>query len=202
MREFLTNSFVRSDPARLPHEIRREVEQVLSAGRWQDPEVLESHTQNVLSVLGRDIGIYCLSGTPCSILMWSHYAQDHTGYCIQFEATDTPFFGRALPVLYSEKYPFVDFFNTPNDVQVDEIFLTKYIGWSYEEEYRIIDHENGGGLREYPKDLMKSVIFGLRMPEDDKLRIRKWLSRRGGGVSFYNSVQSKDSFSMTIQKVE
>ena len=134
--------------------------------------------------------------------MWSHYGKNHCGYCLKFEATDeTPVFGAALPVIYSDQYPIVDFFNTPIDEQVDKIFLTKYTGWSYEQEYRVIDHQGGPGLRDYPEDLLKGVIFGLRMPKDDEKKIRLWTSRRGSPVEFYRAVQSAHGFSIGIEKV-
>ena len=77
----------------------------------------------------RGIGLYCLSPVNNSILMWSHYAQDHQGYCLQFEATDfTPVFGAAQQVRYAEDLPSVDIF-TPTEDQVDQIFTTKFSGW-------------------------------------------------------------------------
>ena len=33
----------------------------------------------------KSIGVACLTEVPDSILMWSHYAQNHTGYCIGFD---------------------------------------------------------------------------------------------------------------------
>jgi hypothetical protein len=157
----------------------------------------------VFEKLGREIGLYYMSGVPDSILMWSHYANDHQGYCLEFEATDhTPVFGEAQAVLYRDDYPIVDFFNTPNEEQVDLIFLTKYTGWAYEQEWRIVDFQNGPGLRAYPPELLKGVIFGLRMPEDDKAQIKQWVGRRGNAVRFFQAVQHDHKFSIELQAVD
>lgn len=98
-------------------------------GRHRNPETWEGMRAALLLALADDIGIYCLSATNNSILMWSHYADEHRGYCLGFEAGDTtPFFGAAQEVRYSDTYPVVDVFTTTNSDQVDLIFLTKFSG--------------------------------------------------------------------------
>jgi len=48
-------------------------------------------------------GICCFSEDWSHILMWSHYAANHSGICLGFEATSfTPFFGRAQKIEYSK----------------------------------------------------------------------------------------------------
>jgi len=112
--------------------------------------------------------------------MWSHYAADHSGYCLEFEATDnTQFFSAAQQVKYATKFPVVDIFTTPTEEQLDRIFLTKFQGWSYEREWRIVDIKSGPGPREYPRELLRSVIFGLKMPEAEREMIRAWVKKRG-----------------------
>jgi hypothetical protein len=134
--------------------------------------------------------------------MWSHYGHDHQGYCLEFVATDhTPVFGTAQQVSYSDDYPSINFFNTPNGRQIELVFLTKYTGWSYEQEWRIVDYKAGPGLRPYPADLLKSVIFGLRMPEEHKTRIRAWVGRREHPVDFYQAHLHERKFSIDLRKV-
>ena len=40
----------------------------------------------------RELGVVCLSEINNNILMWSHYAQGHAGFCIEFERTQENFF--------------------------------------------------------------------------------------------------------------
>ncbi len=111
-------------------------------GRHSRPETWDAIRGDMTKALEDEIGLYCLSSTPDNILMWSHYARDHTGYCLEFEATDyTPFFGAAQRVAYSDSYPEIDVFNKPYKEHVALAFLTKYSGWSYENEWRIIGHD-------------------------------------------------------------
>lgn len=131
--------------------------------------------------------------------MWSHYAADHAGYCLEFEATDyTPVFGTAQCVSYASVYPEINFYNTTDEDSLTLSFLTKFADWSYEREWRIIDHDTGPGSREYPAELLKSVTFGLRMTDEHKMLIKKWLGIRGIPVRLYQSVQGKDRFEITF----
>ena len=97
-------------------------------GRHRDPERAEELRKTLLQGFASNIGLYCLSSKPNDILMWSHYGSGPSGFCLKFEATaNTPFFGNAQKVRYSENYPNVDYFNTPIDEQIDFVFLTKFL---------------------------------------------------------------------------
>lgn len=119
-------------------------------GRHRRPEMWESLRKDIVARITEEIGILCLSAAGENILMWSHYGKCHTGICLGFEwSAYTPFFGRAQPVLYDRDLPTVDVFNTPTEQQVDQIFLTKFADWSYEKEWRIIEHDAGPRSHEY-----------------------------------------------------
>lgn len=172
-------------------------------GTHRDPERAEELRKTLLQGFANNIGLYCLSSKPNDILMWSHYGSGHSGFCLKFEATaNTPFFGNAQKVRYSENYPKVDYFNTPIDEQIDFVFLTKFLGWSYEEEWRIIDNATGPGLKEYPSKLLTGVIFGIKMTAENKNKIRDWINRSGRDVSFYQAVLNEKKFAIEIQQTE
>lgn len=176
--------------------------QVLALGRHKDQTYYDQVADDLASRIKTEIGMYCMSATGSNILMWSHYAKDHTGYCLEFESTSgTPFFGAAQEVIYSESYPTVDYFNTTLEQQVEALLLTKYIDWGYEKEWRIIDHVHGTGLKTYPAALLKSVTFGLRMSEKHKDWIREWIARRGHNVPLYQAIQDRYQFGITRRLV-
>ena len=200
--ESLSRILRKNNPTMTQETATVEAVAIYLQGRHRDPRTWEALRQGVVQMLGNKIGLYCLSRIPDSILMWSHYGYEHQGYCLEFEATDhTEVFGEAQPVLYSDSYPIVDFFKTPKEKQVAPIFLTKYASWAYEQEWRIIDFQNGPGPRQYPAELLKSVVFGLRMSEPNKVLIRKWVSRRGRDVRFFEAHQDDRKFSLELREV-
>jgi hypothetical protein len=48
--------------------------------------------------------IYCLTPHPDSILMWSHYSNNHAGICLEFQTANRLFSG-AMRVSYLSHYP-------------------------------------------------------------------------------------------------
>ncbi len=201
--DFLATEVRRRDASGASNRALASARKIYQDRFQRDARSWEALRRALLETLNNGIGLYCLSEAPDSILMWSHYANDHKGFCLEFEATDqTPVFGEAQKVSYSDKYPQVDFFNTPHEKQVDLIFLTKFSGWSHEQEWRIVDHQRGPGLRAYPPELLKGVIFGLRTSSEDKAQIRNWVSERGHPVAFYQAVRHEQEFSVQVRGID
>jgi hypothetical protein len=200
--EALAKILRRKNPYLTPESAMALAVSIVLEGRHKDPKTWERHRNEVIAMLGQHIGLFCMSEKRDSILMWSHYGNDHQGYCLEFEAKDTtPVFGAAQQVIYSGDYPQIDFFSTPNNEQVDKIFLTKYSDWSYEREWRIVKHEKGPGSHPYPPEMLTGIIFGIRMPDADKARIRIWAAQRGAPVKFYQAARSEDSFRVDVSEV-
>lgn len=73
--------------------------------------------------------------------MWSHYGDSHRGFCAELRDDPDDFYiGRAQPITYSQDYPIVNPVRETNEVRMEKSFLTKAAYWSYEKEWRTIDH--------------------------------------------------------------
>lgn len=119
------------------------------------------------------IGVLCLSETPSEILMWSHYANYHKGFCIEYRVDETSVLSRtARPVRYTDIYPSLSLKNLPSDAEenfIDVCVYTKAKQWSYEREWRAI-MPSGEKLYHAPAPI-SAIIFGARMPDDHKRAI-------------------------------
>jgi hypothetical protein len=148
------------------------------------------------------VGVLSLSATDRNILLWSHYSDGHKGLCLKFLATDqASFFGRALPVNYASSYPEISI-TSPAGEQMDAFLLTKAIDWRYEEEYRIIDHDNGAGEKIFPAELLVGVILGARMVLDDKKAVMEWVISRKDRTELLEASLGSGSFSIDIRPYE
>ena len=112
--------------------------------------------------------------------MWSHYADGHTGICIEFEATNqTEFFGEAQPVIYQDEVPALNFLPASQDEKMEAMLLTKAKHWEYEREWRIIHPYSelapGHGEKRFALHLLSGVVFGCQFPEEHEQEILKWL---------------------------
>jgi hypothetical protein len=198
--DFLVRMFKKNFPHWSEQAVIAEAATAYLEGRQLQPEVWEGFRQELVATLDQSIGIYCLSAVCDELLMWSHYADEHRGYCLMFEGADaTPFFGNAQQVVYSSELPAINVFSDAQYEQATKALLTKYCGWSYEKEWRIVDHDQGSGARSYPSELLVGVIFGARMPACDRSMIRGWLRGRPTPVKFYEAVQSERHYRVEIR---
>ena len=140
-------------------------------------------------------GILSLSELPDHPLMWAHYADSHRGVCLEFEVVefvkslDDPrgFFGPAQPIVYSDHRPVVFDPNAMEEENVKRVLLTKSEDWSYEKEFRIINHEIGKGEYSFSKELLTGIIFGYRTPEAVREQVRRWAVKAKLNVKFYTA---------------
>jgi Protein of unknown function (DUF2971) len=87
---------------------------------------------------------YCVSANNTSNLMWSHYADSHRGFCIEFRSSRLP----AQQVLYQKELPQLNLCDLippfSGKIQDEDnighkvwaALRTKLDEWSYEQEYR------------------------------------------------------------------
>lgn len=146
------------------------------------------------------IGVFCLSELSDHILMWSHYANCHRGFCIEYGRQPENSLGTlAEPVLYSDEYPELGLLelmaqgdgSSPSDV----LWRTKSSHWSYEREWRIVQHPGG---KPYALDFpITAIIFGMHMPDTQRLTIYNVVSSRWPAV-FRQATRSNSHFRLEI----
>ncbi|MGF6968133.1 hypothetical protein OKW43_005161 [Paraburkholderia sp. WC7.3g] len=149
----------------------------------------------------QSIGVLCLSERPNDPVMFYHYGDKHVGMCLKFR-TDG-FLRGVEPVMYSENYPVVAFFDDSNhEEQFERIFLTKYKSWEYEHEWRYVeanlDHENPQRLRNYPPELLSGVIFGYKMPQADRDYAADLLRNRASRVELLEARLDRNHYLLDI----
>ena len=156
--------------------------------------------------------ICCLSEVRDNILMWSHYAKAHHGFCLEFSnelhiapnvyQSDireiAPFPIVPLDVKYSEEYPV---FNpvSPDD-SANQTLLTKAKQWECEREWRMV-YPGATGSYQFKPHCLTGVIFGCRMPERHKEMIREWCRNREPAITYYEARQSEDSYSLNVVEI-
>jgi hypothetical protein len=121
--------------------------------------------------------IYCLTPHPDSTLMWSHYADDHCGICLQFSVGNM-LFSRAARVVYLPEYPkLMPWEINANRGRVMDLILTKSKDWDYENEYRIVSVDKpqdsfqflDDGFFRLPKGALQAVIIGCNVKDADQV---------------------------------
>ena len=87
-----------------------------------------------------NIKVCCFAEDNDSILMWSHYANEHKGFCIEYDFDEmSQMCSHIYPIKYQQKLCKLIDFNNKNDSIIEPI-ITKYIDWKYEKEWRMINY--------------------------------------------------------------
>lgn len=139
-----------------------------------------------------------------SKLMWSHYANNHSGVCIEFDTDlDPTDFTIPLEVTYVDSLVKMrDDLNCRSDPKDIALFLsmTKSAIWKYENEIRIVLYREGYELKHskvlnssdedrytyLPFDIskIKRIIFGVNSKKEDALEVFDLLAKIGSIVPF------------------
>jgi hypothetical protein len=166
----------------------------------QRGDLERSLRQYIISELEKDVGIFCLSRPNDDLLMWAHYADSHRGICLEFSVrVDPPFFTEAQPVRYQDSYPRFNYFNSDKDERAEKSFLTKSKHWAYEQEFRVVDLTRGPGIRQYPEELLTSVILGCAITPSDAGEVRSWVSSLPHPVPIRLAVREEARFALRIE---
>ena len=147
----------------------------------------------------RQLGVLSLTEINDSILMWSHYSDSHTGFCVEFERTDSNELGNwdhCAPVQYDQNLLLFPPLDLLDKKVVSRILTTKSQSWAYEKEWRILAKK---GNQKYPlPGNITAIIFGLRMPDKNRREIAEIL---GDTITYLEAVMSETQYTVNIRSV-
>lgn len=156
---------------------------------------------------------YCLTDNPTNNLMWSHYANSHNGFCIEWDGDQL----KPEKVDYKESLPTLEILELIEStldlrsqksvgIKAWNALKVKLNEWRYEQEYRfnlakdaqhlIIEDYGKFALVKSRPEWVKSVIFGYRMPDKSRQYIRDKL---GNNVTYKEVRIAPDKCSLSIR---
>jgi hypothetical protein len=151
-----------------------------TGNRQNDYETFLEGLQKYIEKDNNKFGVFSMSQINDNILMWSHYTNQHKGFCIGFVRKKDNLLGdikKTQPVEYDCNYPEVGPLDENGNYDhsiFTKMLFTKAKNWEYEKEWRLV-YDEGDKEEPLPADI-SSVIFGLRMPEERKATIRNILT--------------------------
>ena len=169
----------------------------------------------------KNIRVLCLSEVHDNLLMWAHYAANHTGAVIQLKClpdSDTAPTSRDIRVDYQDAFPSVA---TPEEwtneilniktLNRNEVFLrfmaTKSTHWAYEKEWRCLDQKRptDNGDHEicaiHPEEI-EAIYFGCRMSENNKKSITDYVCGKLSHVKVYEAQQHPEKYQLVFRERE
>lgn len=171
-------------------------------------------------------GITCFSKDKANILMWSHYANNHSGVCLGFDINESDehlinFFDetknqklfpngkacRLLPIQYVsfDKRPSIDM--TDERESLLKILTCKSDLWKYEQEIRIMIHSYDQIIFPqtlyYRSDCLKEIICGANMKLKTFIRLNNFIKRlpNTSNISIFIAILSESAYKLLIKKL-
>jgi hypothetical protein len=139
------------------------------------------------------------------ILMFSHYADNHTGYCLKFRRTAESLLSIAEPVIYSETYPKISIINVSSYKTGDfgrQLLYTKSKRWAYEDEWRVTFARATNRVVKSPFQILDSIILACAMKPDQRKEIIDLNKQRSHPVQIFEAVRNEFEFTLEIKPVE
>jgi hypothetical protein len=155
-----------------------------------NPNILRSAVE-----LKRNVGVSCFTERADNLLLWSHYAGQHSGFCVEFLRRNSESSGLrfAARVSYADQRPAIELstvmaaFRESREGSAPEAerikqqyinaqFFTKSSDWSYEQEWRIALTRMAGTYLSFDASEVKAVFLGARSSEETQAKIKNALS--------------------------
>lgn len=153
--------------------------------------------QETIDRIRESMGVLSLAADPFSVLMWSHYASQHTGMVMTFRTTNGDLFTEAQEVVYESERPVVDLVGDRENT-MEKMLLHKAKYWEYEHEWRVV-RTGQPGLHAFDPESLVAIVFGARAREDDKRSIRQAVSIAALNVKFGQARFDDKMFRLDIE---
>lgn len=105
---------------------------------------LDYPIKKIINLRKEEVYLTCFSKTNTINPMWTHYAHNHTGICIEYNIKDLNeeyIINWCYPVKYEDNYDYTnELMNIKNNGKkiLHETLLKKSTEWAYEKEWRIL----------------------------------------------------------------
>ena len=162
-----------------------EIGLIVCLGKHLFPENIKvfEEIQSYLDDVMQKMESWFLVGSLCTDfknrLMWSHYADSHKGFCVEYDysGTDEDTLSKLpLPVFYTERRPLIPW--EIDEENIEEIYAKLILGavtkdriWEYENEWRILI--NATGCTEFKMPRVSCIYLGEAICENDRDEIIK-----------------------------
>ena len=162
-----------------------------------------------MSAIRANLSVTCFNNNPLNMLMWSHYAQCHRGFLVEFriphptlEWVYSAFLIQSVTYqnefsnyLFSAINP-INILDPKNKSQMYEFIKNQYLVkaryWQYENEFRVLAHDYDVNdfnslLKIIPAKYLSSVILGAKLENNDPNK-----SSLLDAVAFFNETFEQD----------
>jgi hypothetical protein len=158
-------------------------------------------TERLFETLDQN-GIACFAKDPANMLLWSYYAEGHSGIAVRFNMAREHLAGigrQLIPVevQYSRNFPIISYYKSTTNQLLRTLFGTKSLAWQHEEAWRLV-LVGAIGCVFLPPAMIDAVVLGMRTDRNTEATIRGWLKDRVPTVELLRVVHRPRSFVLEV----
>ncbi|MBY0534436.1 MAG: DUF2971 domain-containing protein [Chitinophagaceae bacterium] len=189
----------RERPDLSEEEVHKECWERQSSGVFEDGRYWKDYYEQFKKTIKERFGILSLAEERDNILMWSHYADSHKGYCVGFdkELLFSHCRGQIGTVLYDDRFPELILFDDSISSLIP-FTVTKSKLWGYEKEFRIVKIDGAKEVVTLPNEAVLEIILGCKMPEEDKKEIYKIAAEKFPHAKLFEAKINLNSFKLDL----
>lgn len=162
-------------------------------------DALRKKVNDTIDAILEHFYIACFCESVIKDNMWSYYANDSKGFCIEYYRDDFESPQFVFPVIYQDK-KIIDIDNFDENVMRRSIF-TKYSDWSKEEEWRIAlpinENTSNGIVIKAPRP--KAVYMGTDIELPLKNTLESYCDNEV--IELYQMVLDKEKRKLTTRQI-
>ncbi|QIK54460.1 DUF2971 domain-containing protein [Dysgonomonas sp. HDW5B] len=130
----------------------------------QQKQKIQNRWIEIQEETNRNLRICSFSLNKNSLLLWSHYADEHKGICIEYNFEDIDVIRAFMqPIIYRDKVHKMGLMEEYSTMQMIGSSLIKSKDWEYEQEWRLtIFKQQDNFPKKMPVPLPKAIYLGTR----------------------------------------
>ena len=154
--------------------------------------------------LSEIFGVLSLTPHTNNYLMWSHYSDSHSGFCIEFDTRKLveSIAGHFQQVNYENEIPYISITDALEDELIVKLIYTKSIIWQYENEYRLSRIHKADFTVEFDPKAIVAIYFGCKMKYDNQLEIINLAKEKYANTKFYKMELDNKMFNLIANEIK
>jgi hypothetical protein len=194
-------------------KVRNKARNWAEKGLLRNPENINRNRIWSKKYVENGYGIFSLAGNKDNILLWSHYADSHKGFCLGFRIDKLDAFrenqfykdGSLIDcgwIEYTRLYPEIVPSSEDDIEDIKRLFLVKSIDWDYEEEYRLILTNGTDKAYRIDDEIIHDVTIGTNMPDDHIEKIIDALSAHVPKPKLFRATARDYEFGLDFEPID
>ncbi len=204
----------RDNPHTNNSKIEKMVQEWMGKKLYKNPHHFKRHKEFVYNRNKKKFGIISLSGTNSEILLWSHYAASHTGFCVGFNKEKLndyrisalnkfDFLYDCFKVEYSKEYPTLDAKKLDDDQNyVLKPLIIKSDKWVYEKEFRLILINGTNKAMTLGKDIFENIVLGAKISQTHRTEIIEIAQNNFPKINIFQANICEDRYDIELSRIQ